>query len=302
MNRYLLCFTFLCVSVCGCSGDATDPAAAKLRPVVEKLRPVHTKIQPPGPSDWLANHKEPGQSFGEYLRCRPVVPQGKRKVLYIQPVGDFTASQQRVVKLTAEYMRLCFGIEVRFRESVPLSVIPEKSQRVHPSWGVKQVHAGYILDNVLKPRLPADAAAMLGFTASDLWPGKNWNFVFGLASLRERVGVWSVNRNGDPDENQEAFRLCLRRTIKTAVHETGHMFSMLHCTAYECCMCGSNHREESDRRPLYLCPECVAKLCWATGQDPVERYRKLAGFCKKSGLEEECAFFKRSQGVLDLKK
>ena len=49
-----------------------------------------------------------------------------------------------------------------------------------------------------------------------------------------------------------------RFALITATHETGHMFSMLHCTAYECCMCGSNHREESDRRPVYLCPECTA--------------------------------------------
>ena len=34
------------------------------------------------------------------------------------------------------------------------------------------------------------------------------------------------------------------------MHETGHMFSMRHCTKYECLMSGTNHMGETDRRPL----------------------------------------------------
>ena len=102
------------------------------------------------------------------------------------------------------------------------------------------------------------------------------------------------HRNGDPAAGEEEFRLCLMRTMKTAVHETGHIFSMRHCTAYECCMCGSNNREESDSRPVWLCPECVAKVCWATATDPVERYRKLADFCGKNGFKREQEFYGRS--------
>ena len=69
---------------------------------------------------------------------------------------------------------------------------------------------------------------------------------------------------------------------------------MLHCTAYECNMCGSNSLTESDRRPSALCPECLAKVCWATVSDPVERYRKLKAFCEKHGLKDEAAFYGRS--------
>ena len=135
---------------------------------------------------------------------------------------------------------------------------------------------------------------MIAFTASDIWPGRGWNFVFGQASIRARVGIWSIYRNGDPEQDAKSFALCLKRTIKTAVHETGHIFSMYHCTAYECCMCGSNHREESDRRPVYLCPECTAKICWATQIDPVERYKRLMGWSMTNGFEEERSFFEKS--------
>ena len=271
---------------------ASDTAG--LRSAIKKLRPVHQKITKPGPSDWLAQHDEPGQTFAQYVRSRPVTPLGQRSILYIQPIGSFSKTQQKIVALTAEYMALYFNVKVKTNKTVPLSAIPDSARRVHPTWGDKQILTTYVLHTLLKARLPKDAAAMIAFTASDLWPGKGWNFVFGQASIRGRVGVWSIYRNGDPDKDEQGFRLCLMRTIKTAVHETGHMFSMYHCTAYECCMCGSNHREESDRRPVYLCPECVAKVCWATQSDPVVRYKRLMEFCKKSGFKKEHAFFERS--------
>ena len=162
----------------------------------------------------------------------------------------------------------------------------------------KQILTTHVLYEMLKPTLPDDAAACLALTSSDLWPGEGWNFVFGQASLRERVGVWSIYRFGDPDESQAAFRLALLRTIKVATHETGHMFSMLHCTMYECNMCGSNHREESDRRPLTLCPECVAKVAWATDADLVRRYTSLEVFACEHGLEDTAERFCRRREAI----
>ena len=76
------------------------------------------------------------------------------------------------------------------------------------------------------------------------------------------------------------------------------MFSMRHCIAYECNMCGSNHRAESDRRPLALCPHCLAKLSYATGADPKKRFEKLIAFCKANGLEQEQAFYEKSLAAL----
>lgn len=266
----------------------------ELRKVIAKVESLHKKLGKPRPGDWLVRHKEPGQSFDEYLRCRPVLPTGKRRVLYVQPLGRFTDTQRKVVKLTAEFMGLHFNLPVKVLKDLPLSVIPAKARRVHPRWGDKQILTSYVLDKVLRPRLPKDAAACIALTASDLWPGEGWNFVFGQASLAERVGVWSIYRNGNPAKDAAAFRLCLLRTMKTATHEIGHMFSMLHCTAYECNMCGSNNRGESDRRPLALCPQCLAKVCWATGTDPVKRFRRLRDFCKKNGLKDQAGFYDRS--------
>lgn len=297
---HILCFLLVVFLVFsgfsfGIESGSSPDALKKMR---EKLRPLHEKLPPPQPGDWLSIHREPGQTFEQYLACDPILPQGKRKVIYVQPLGDFTGTQLRIVTLTADFLGRYYNLPVKVRENLPLSLIPADARRVHPAWGMKQILSNYVLDSVLKRRLPGDAAAYLAFTASDLWPGRGWNFVFGQASISERVGVWSIYRNGDPDRSATDFRLCLLRTLKTAVHETGHMFSLLHCIEYQCGMCGSNHREESDRRPIALCPECLAKVCWATRTDPVERYKKLADFFEKNELQAEADFCRKSIQVL----
>lgn len=272
-----------------------------IKGIMEKLRPLHKKLESPRTGDWLSSHHEEGQSFDQYRLSKPLIPDSKRRVIYIQPIGEYTGTQQKIIALTADFSGRYYNLPVKISADLPLSAIPPGARRVHPSWGDKQILTTYVLENVLKPGLPSDAFANLGLTTSDLWPGEGWNFVFGQASLSERVGVWSIYRNGDPEESEKSYRLCLLRTLKTAVHELGHMFSMHHCTAYECCMCGSNNREESDRRPLHLCPECMAKVCWATGSDPLKRYKKLEAFCRKNRLTDEEKFYLKSISVLEAK-
>lgn len=291
--------TCVLLSVLPSRADPPDPpeksAGAKaLKHVMAKLAPLHKQLGKPKPGQWLARFKEPGQSFDEYRRCRPVLPRGTRRVLYVQPLGDFTNAQRKIIALTGRYMGLYFNLPVKINRPLSLKVIPASARRTHPTWGDKQILTTHVLDEVLPPLLAKDAAALIAFTPSDLWPGKGWNFVFGQATLRRRVGVWSIYRNGNPAGSAAEFRLCLLRTIKTATHETGHMFSMLHCTAYQCNMCGSNSRTESDGHPAALCPECLAKVCWAAGADPLNRFASLQRFCRAQGLGDQADFFAKS--------
>jgi len=275
----------------------TRPTRAESVKVLEqamaKLAPLHRKLGKPRPGEWLYRHREPGQTFRQYIRSRPVIPTEKRRTIYVQPLGTFAGPQRRIIDATAEFMRAWFDLPVKVREPLDLSIIPARARRVHPTWGDRQILTSYVLEKVLRPRLPEDAFALIAFTTSDLWPGRGWNFVFGQASLRGRVGVWSLYRFGDPSRSEADHRICLLRTVRTAVHEMGHMFSMLHCTAYACVMCGSNSLGESDRRPMPLCPECMAKVCWATRAEPVQRYRKLAALCRKHKLDEQAGRYER---------
>jgi len=88
--------------------------------------------------------------------------------------------------------------------------------------------------------------------------------------------------------------LCLRRTLKVATHETGHMFSIHHCIAYDCNMNGSNSLIEADGQPLWLCPQCMAKVSWAAKVDPTTRFRNLQAFCEKHELTDEAAYFDKA--------
>ena len=189
-----------------------------------------------------------------------------------------------------------YNVPVKTLHSIPLDVIPRKARRVHPSWKVPQILSTHVL-NLLKARRPPDAVAVLALTTSDLWPGEGWNFVYGQASLSERVGVWSLARNGDPVAE---YPVCLSRTLKTALHETGHMLGIPHCTAYECGMNGSNHEEESDSRPMGFCPEDEMKIWWGCRVDPARRYERLVEFAGANGLTVEARAWKAALDAVRL--
>jgi archaemetzincin len=142
----------------------------------------------------------------------------------------------------------------------------------------------YILHDVLEPDRPEDALAYLAFTASDLWPGGGWNFLFGEADFRRRIGVWSIYRNGYPGKKEGAFRLCLWRTLAIAAHETGHILTMKHCTAFSCLMNGCNSQQELDQQPLHPCPVCLRKLLWTLQVEPIAYLRRLEAFCREHQL------------------
>jgi archaemetzincin len=274
------------------AAGSADPAA--IRKTADLIRPLHSKLREPKPGEWLDLHKEKGQTFDEYVRRQRQPVRDRYQTMYVQPLGEFTAAEKKLLPQTADFLAAFYGMPVQTLKAIPLDNLPEKAQRVHPQWDVPQVLTHYLLDDVLKSRRPNDAVAVLGLTASDLWPGEQWNFVFGQASLTERVGVWSIHRLGEPDKSEEDYRICLRRTLAIAVHETGHMLGIEHCTAYECGMNGSNSLPETDRHPLEFCPECQAKIWWTCGADPHKRYGELLKFAEAHGLEKEAAYWRQA--------
>lgn len=281
-----------------CSAMAAVTEDRSLPSKFAKVLSLHTKLAKPQPGEWLDKHPEFGQTFRQYLRSYPVRADRQRNTIYVQPLGDFNESEKKIVEQATEFLGIFFQLPVKSNKAISLDVIPKSARRNPGGDRAEQILSSYVLDEVLKPRLPKDAVALIAFTNADLWPGEGWNFLFGQASLADRVGVWSIHRYGDPRENDAAFRLCLLRTLKTASHETGHMFSIPHCTFYECDMCGSNHLAEADRRPLEVCPSCLAKLCYATGADPAKRFRALIGFYKSHGLKDEQEFCEKSLALL----
>ena len=268
---------------------------AGLRSAMTKIEPFFKPMGKPEAYDWLGSHNEPGQTFDEYLDSDPVKPDKVRRRIYVLPLGTFSAQQKKIIDITAGYLATFYDLPV---EQMPPQNIKRpfriKDSRLNPVTHIEQIRTGYILDEVLKSILPSNAAALIAFTDEDLYPDDSMNYVFGQASLENRVGVWSLYRLDD-NANYDTF---LRRTLKIAAHETGHMFSMRHCTKYECVMSGTNHLGETDSRPIDACPECMAKICWLSDISPAERYNRLEAFCRKNGLVKEADEFKRKAGAL----
>jgi archaemetzincin len=297
--KNLLFLTLFIFITAGCSptkqstnqtlkNDSTDSKIIKLKKAMKSVESFFTPMGEPKPDEWLANFKETGQTFDQYISGNPTLPTKERQTIYIQPIGKFSEVQRKVIGLTAEYMESFFGMPVKLLEEMQLDKnLSAQDYRIQQQWKLKQIRSGYFLEKILPQILPKDAAALIAFTSEDLYPDASMNFVFGQASLENRVGVWSLYRLND----EKKFKLFLTRTFKIATHETGHMFSMLHCTKYECEMSGTNHLLETDSRPLDACPECMAKICWMTDYEPQKRYERLADFCRKNDLTEEAETF-----------
>lgn len=253
-----------------------------------RIRPLHETKRPNEPGDWMERFPEGGQTCAQFVHAHQFkAAHTKLAGIDIKPLGEFDQTQQKLVERTAEFLEHFFGTKTNILETKPLGKIPETAQRMRND--TPQVLTTWIMDDILMPQRRPEAIATIALVTCDLWPG-DLNWVFGQARLTERVGVWSLHRNGDPHAGEAAFRLCLRRTLKTAVHETGHMLGIPHCAAYECCMNGSRSREESDRQPLEFCPECQPKIWWYCGADPIQRVQTLTEFCEREELEEAKLF------------
>lgn len=269
-----------------------------LSTTMQKALQPDSDFQPvavPGPNDWLANHVEKGQTFQDFVHARFHKPEPPRTKIYLQPIGDFTPEQSPPLDLLKEFTTLFFNLEVSMLPVLSL----EKARvtfRINQYTKKRQILTGDILSLLLN-KLPADAFCIVGITMEDLYPAPEWNFVFGQASLWDRVGVFSFARY-DPQfygesRDQNYQTLLLKRSCKVLAHEIGHMFGLHHCIYFKCLMNGSNHLAESDARPMHLCPVCLRKLQYSVGFDVVDRYEKLQQFYEKVNFNTEARWLGR---------
>jgi archaemetzincin len=267
----------------------TAPLAPELRRAFD-----YTAFEPmpaPGPEDWLARHPEKPQSFQDYLRADRNVPNPQRHVIYLLPVGVFPATAPRLSQL-AEIVHAFFMLEVRTLPAVNVGDVTATT-RVNEDTKKRQLLAPEVL-GWLKKRLPDDAFGLVALTMEDLYPRPSWNFVFGMASLTERVGVQSFARQ-DPaffgEPRADGWKaLAQRRATWTLAHEISHMFGLTHCTYWRCIVAGSNSQEEADRSPLHACPVCLRKLYSAIKFDPAAREDALAAVFGRLGIDDEAAW------------
>ena len=141
----------------------------------------------------------------------------RRKVIIIQPITYFhgqtplrhtsngTADEEeeayRHVEISEEVLRLLqefcaayfIGMEVKLEKSLDLAEIPKLTSRIHKATNRRQFLVDDVINFLTSYKLQK-AYCILGVTTVDLYPGPEWNFVLGQASLEVGSGVFSFGR------------------------------------------------------------------------------------------------------------
>ncbi|XP_030629417.1 archaemetzincin-2 [Chanos chanos] len=300
--------------------DGLQPGSALFNPVT-----VHSD------SDWIPSHPEAPQDFQSFFsNPHRRSPSKGHKTIYMQTIGSFGEGEditEQYVEWLRQYCQAFYhGLAVKLLPTVTVASTG-CTFRVNNNTYNLQLHAGDLL-NFLKKKKPKDAFCIVGITMIDLYPRDSWNFVFGQASLNEGMGVFSFARYDDnfysrsypgrlkstkklhPDDytvfqnyyTPPITSTLLFRSCKTLTHEIGHIFGIKHCQWLQCVMQGSNHLEESDRRPPDLCPVCLRKLQTAVGFKISDRYEALLGWIEDGGRSSEGHSAKPTEAFLEYKQ
>ncbi|WP_286964735.1 Zn-dependent protease [Flavobacterium sp. UBA4854] len=286
MRRILL---LLLAILCSCESNKKEKSNSNLEPKQElnlkrdpyfvAIKTNDVKLSKPVFGDWLYSRNEKGQTFEQFIRTKHVIPTKEENIIYLQPIGKFNSLQKKQIELVRQYLQIFFQLETKVLKDVSNDIIPNNARRTGDV-GQEQFLAGYILTDVLKKEKPDKGVALMAITEKDLYPKPEWNYVFGLASYRDKIAVSSMYRM----QKEADFTLSLDRLLKICSHEIGHMFGLHHCIEGNCVMNGTNSMVETDRHFIRLCSLCQRKLNSGFKYDNVKRLKELEKYFKDNKL------------------
>lgn len=244
-------------------------------------------VPPPEPGGWLAEHKEAGQTFEQFRKSSPKRPDARRSKLYLVSFGEFDEDWSPKLADLEACASAFFNLSVK---SLPPQVLTDNRITTRERGGRRQYLSRDLL-RVLAELLPDDGFALVGITMQDLYPGPQWNYVYGQASVDDSVGIYSFarydplfwNEKRTPDAHDEL----LSRSLKVMLHETCHLFGMAHCIYFHCLMNGANNLQEADEQPLHLCPVCLRKLHHSIGFNVIARDQALLREYSRLSIKSE---------------
>jgi len=254
-----------------------------LKKVLKTAENFHNPIYVPDEDDWLSSQKEDGQTFNKFLSDSYNIMSINRNIIYINPLQEMP--EQFLNNLLLYCQSFFYPMKVKLINLVSLESLKIKS-RINQYSKKIQYHAGQITSKTVK-YVPNNGHCLIFILLDDLYPESSWNYVFGLSSYDERVGVFSFARFSSSFENKNETikfdNFLLYSSCSTLTHEICHTFGIEHCIYYTCLMNGCNSIEEAKKQPLYECPICLRKLQYSIGFDILERYKKMLNVTKKFG-------------------
>lgn len=285
-------FIIVTLPFLSCNSNKTARSVTADAGYFNAISPNDIQLDKPVAGEWRFEHKEAQQSVDDYQQAAPEKASIGKTKLCLLPLGSFTPLQLKGIELTREYLEIFFQLKTEILEAVADETIPDSARRTRAGGNI-QLYTPYIMQHLLKGKIPPKGYALMAISEKDLYPHPDWNYVFGIASYQERIGVSSIYRYQGTGLTNDNFTIFLKRLIGTASHEIGHMFSIHHCVAAKCVMNGSNSLSESDRQPLRLCSECQQKLHWNTAYNNKARLQALVNYCRRNQLSDDLLYLEK---------
>jgi archaemetzincin len=135
-------------------------------------------------------------------------------------------------------------------------ILPPKK---HPDYAHDQKRLQYdagAIIRALASEVFQDYSKVLGVLDVDIFV-PIFTHVFGEAQQGGKYALVSLYRlKQQVDGSATPTPLLLERGAKVALHESGHLFNLIHCQDEGCLMHFSGGIQDLDRIPLYLCRYC----------------------------------------------
>lgn len=197
----------------------------------------------------------------------PIVPEGawqarkagSQPVYYVRAVGPVADHH---AEFTCEVIREVFHIRCHIMPTLPLPAGAFDVER-------NQHDADALIDGLFRG-IPDNAVGLMGITNADLYENGSGRFVFGLASVVDRVGVISLARYrgrwwDNPDDPVRFHELL----YKVVIHEVGHTLGVQdHCPDTHCAMREDRTLEDLVESPSRICHRCWGRIRQGIRQTP----------------------------------
>jgi len=273
-------------------------------------------IPKPKKNDWLSTHDEKRENYDMWFSN--YTP--KQGVVYLQPINNISIPLDKLVEFVGLFYpnTTITTLPTLFIQNKTITVTKQTTRRQTSTtltlrWRhchaydtekvtKKQHEQGQYsipsLITVLRRVMPRDTKYIIGVTMEDLYHTKTDSFAVGIAMRNMGIGIFSFHRYTPPISDNNRASILLQRSCKVLVHELAHLFGMLHCVWYTCCMNGSTTLEEDYKQPLHFCPVCLRKLQNITGCDLKERYINLLRFYTENSFLLEAKWQKELLALL----
>jgi len=193
---------------------------------------------------WAAFSLLMNGNFVPKLKSEEVTSMNHKIILC--PIGEIKG---RVLDSLRKDLEKTFGCGVEKHAAVEM-----------PAGVLNRVREQYLATPILtklRRLIPSDSRdRVLGVADVDLY-AEGLVFVFGQAELGGSCAVISLARLRQSyyslPENRSLF---LKRVLKEAVHELGHVFGLQHCPDPECVMFFSNSLMDTDTKQATFCARC----------------------------------------------